>query len=128
MTLMSLNYSWWPSGTVNGGRGYLPSSQQGGGGGTYLPADWGGVTHLRYPPSQPRVGTPAAKVGTLPPPGNRATQRVLATRQAVCLLRSRKRTFLCEFFFFFFSDVNVGEIDMSDNIKVAIRVRPLIQR
>ena len=46
------------------------------------------------------VGYPHARTGVSPPPAraalpwNRRAERVLATRQAVCLLRSRRLTFL----------------------------------
>ena len=46
----------------------------------------GGVTRVRYPP---RGGYPG-----------RTTEGVLTTRRAVCLLRSRRRTFLSRYFFF----------------------------
>ena len=50
---------------------------------------WGG-TLVRYPPSQVRMGGYPAGGGY---PG-RTTEGVLTTRRAVCLLRSRRRTFL----------------------------------
>ena len=60
------------------GEGY-PIKSNGG----YPYPGWMGV-----PPSQDGWGYPP------PPLGDRAAQRVLATRRAVCLLRSRRRTVL----------------------------------
>ena len=76
---------------------------------------WPGGTLVRYPPSQVRMGgypaggvpwlggypgwgvpwsgTPPARSGWGGYPG-RTTEGVLTTRRAVCLLRSRRRTFL----------------------------------
>ena len=50
---------------------------------------WGG-TLVKYPPSQVRMGGYPAQGGY---PG-RTTEGVLTTQRAVCLLRSRRRTFL----------------------------------
>ena len=94
-------------GTFQPTGGYLPSRQWGGGGVTYLPADGGGYLPSSwwegywYPLA--RVGTPPwsgyahplPRAITPPPLGDWAAQWVLATQQAVCLLRSRRRTFLC---------------------------------
>ena len=44
------------------------------------------------------VGTPPSNVNNPPPQRDRAAQRVLATQRTVCLLRSRRRTFLLSFF------------------------------
>ena len=55
------------------------------------PGQWGtlpGVPHLGYPPIRPGQWYPA---GGTPP---RVTDRVLDTPRSVCLLRSRRRTFL----------------------------------
>ena len=69
-----------------GGGGGLPSSQV---------RIWGGSTPI---PGQDRGyslgldgGTPPSEQvgGTPPPPGDRAAERALAMRRAVCLLRSR---------------------------------------
>ena len=95
-----------------------------GGGGTsrylspwprYLPPrsdreDGGGVPQGTYPPDQgtyppsltrsgvgegyPKVSTPPNKVPS-PPPPDRTAYGVLDTPRSVCLLRSRRRTFLC---------------------------------
>ena len=101
----------------SGGDGgtYLPAD---GGGSNYLSADGGAYFGLgvptRYPPARvcafpAKVGTPPpARVGTLPlyPPAKvgtplqgscpsyRTAQQVHATRRAVSLLPSRRRTFL----------------------------------
>ena len=60
-----------------------------------------------YPQSKIGWGTPPSKIGWgTPPPGQRldgvppppSAKRALATRRAVCLLRSRRRTFLLSMF------------------------------
>ena len=92
-------------------RGYPARSSQGGtllGGGPYqgYPAGGGGTLlggiQIEYPPSQVRMGVPCQE-GT---PGRvspqvrmggylvRTTEEVLTTWRAVCLLRSRRMTFL----------------------------------
>ena len=59
----------------------------------YLPHQTGWGTPLKQdrmgtpPPQQDRMGVPLSQ-------GERATERVLVMWQAVCLLRSRRRTFL----------------------------------
>ena len=85
-----------------------------GGGGIPHPADGGGVPHPAdggggYPlprsgwgggvPHPVDRGEPLPRQGSTPPrgtppPPTRPAQRVLTTRRAVCLLRSRRRTFL----------------------------------
>ena len=102
--------------------GGTPSSQGVGGGGVPASSLMGGVTPSSLkggvPPSSPmgyphpEIGyTPCPKMGVTPHPsppsprGDRAAQRVLAPRQAVCLLCLRRRTFLSskvilEFFVF----------------------------
>ena len=56
--------------------------------------DWIGIPH-RGPPSP---STPSLPPSPPPPPsGDRATERTLGTRYSVCLLRSRRRTFLFQF-------------------------------
>ena len=95
--------SW--GGTLPGpaGGGYPARSSWGGG---TLPGPARGVpwprggTLVRYPPpSQVRMGGRGA---TLPGGGypGRTTEGVLTTRRAVCLLRSRRRTFLFILFLF----------------------------
>ena len=69
-------------------------------GGTQSGTPWGGLPGSGTPPGggypgqvPPRGGYP----GQVPPPGGypgRTTEGVLTTRRAVCLLRSRRRTFL----------------------------------
>ena len=74
--------------------GRTPSGWQGG---CPHPSRFGGI-----PPSfltgdtpiLPDGGTPPVRTGWGYPPGDRAAERALATRWAVCLLRSRRRTFL----------------------------------
>ena len=114
------------SGTPPGGtRSGIPP--WGRGGGRYLP--WGvrypspgGGTRVRYPPGGVPGGTPPGGfLGQVPPRGvpgsgtppggvpgsgtprggypGRTTEGVLTTRRAVCLLRSRRRTFLFENYF-----------------------------
>ena len=94
-----------PAGGVPCWGGTLPGPA---GGGT-LPrgVPWSG-THPP-PPGQVRMG------GSTPPPGQvrmeggypgRTTEGVLNTRQAVCLLRSRMRTFLFDLFPIFKNNVN----------------------
>ena len=53
------------------------------------------------PPHHVRMGYPPwpDQDGVPPPPQDRAAERALATRRAVCLLRSRRRTFLLSFAF-----------------------------
>ena len=85
-----------------GGTPSSPDRQSNGGGvpwpgqyGVPPPSDWMG-----YPPpalQQGRMGTPPPPAGQDGVPlsqGERATERVLVMWQAVCLLRSRRRTFL----------------------------------
>ena len=75
----------WPGGVgiyPGRGRGYLPWL----GWGTYLGWEVPTLVQGRYPP---------AKVGTPPLPGG---ETVLALPQPVCLLRSRRRTFLSSCF------------------------------
>ena len=58
----------------------------------------GGVPRFRYPPGGVRVPPPlGGYLGQVPPRGGypgRTTEGVLTTWRAVCLLRSRRRTFL----------------------------------
>ena len=60
----------------------------------------GGGTRVRYPPGgyPGQVPPPGGYPGQVPPPRGgypgRTTEGVLTTRRAVCLLRSRRRTFL----------------------------------
>ena len=57
---------------------------------------WGGYL-TGYPPGGTWPGTPGGVPDRVPPPGGypgRTTEGVLTTRRAVCLLRSRRRTFL----------------------------------
>ena len=59
-------------------------------GGTLARSVWG-----TPPPNRTGSGTPQSGLDGYPPlPGDRAPQWVLAMRRAVCLLRSRRRTFL----------------------------------
>ena len=53
-----------------------------------------GGTQVGTPPPGPGRGVPCW--GGYP---DRTTEGVLTTRRAVCLLRSRRRTFLCKFIF-----------------------------
>ena len=90
---------------VGGGN---PISGPDGGGGVPHPADGG--THPksgrgypilltgRLPPSKIRTGgTPHPRLDGVPlPPHPSSAKRACATRRAVCLLRSRRRTFLLE--------------------------------
>ena len=75
-----------------------------------------GGTRVRYPPrgdpSQvpPWWGVPGSGTPPPPPPGGypgRTTEGVLTTRRAVCLLRSRRRTFLLHRFF---SQLNIQSL------------------
>ena len=105
-----------PSGCLGGGDtlilpdcGYPhPRSEQGREGVPHL-ADRG-YPHLSnggYPPHQDWITPPPPiqhwKGITTPPPpprsGDRAAWRALATRQPVCLLRSRRRTFMLRYIF-----------------------------
>ena len=57
----------------------------------------GGTSVLGYPPARTALGYiawPGHDWGTPPPPKDRTAEEVLATRRAVCLLRSRRRTVL----------------------------------
>ena len=63
-------------------RSLVPCPFQGG-----IPVLTGRYPRVGYPPGQVRVGYP-------PPPQDGIAERALATRRAVCLLRSRRRTFL----------------------------------
>ena len=79
---------------------------------------WGGTPGQGYPPAgtgvppgwelgsphQDRTGVAPGQDKGIPPPPERTAERVLATRQAVCLLRPR-RTFLIYFGFVAFRDV-----------------------
>ena len=96
------------------GPGRYPSQVQPGGGDTppRVPPppsdlagrypDPGGVPHLRYPPSQtwlggtpPQVPPPGQTwLGGYPDRGGTPPRVVLDTQRSVCLLRSRRRTFL----------------------------------
>ena len=59
-------------------------------------------TGLGYPPARTELGYPLARTGLgpplagtgVPPPQDITAERALATRWAVCLLRSRRGTFL----------------------------------
>ena len=57
---------------------------------------------MGYPLHRPWMGYPLARSGQgvpqVPPPPARTTEGVLDTRRAVCLLRSRRRTFLLVMF------------------------------
>ena len=97
-----------PRGQVWWGDGYRPphASQ-----GTYPPRpDLTGVPPSYLPPSQGTYPHPA-KVPT-PPPQNRTAYGVLDTPRSVCLLSSRRRTFLFHKFFtaFFFNFVQKCQI------------------
>ena len=66
------------------------------------PADGGTPSKIRMgvtPPRQQDWVAPPPHQGLngdpLPPSGDRSPKRALATRRAVCLLRSRRSTFLC---------------------------------
>ena len=88
--------------TLWGGGGAQPGPAGVGWGGYPARSGWGGT----LPGGYPRQCTPPARVppGRVPPPGQvrmgggcypvRTTEGVLTTRRAVCLLRSRRRTFL----------------------------------
>ena len=94
-----------------GGGGY-PIPGPGGGGGLPHPADRGypiqvtGQGRVLHPMS-PGPGLdgipppPSPGLNGVPPPqsGDRAEKQALATRRAVCRLRSRRRTFLYSQFF-----------------------------
>ena len=105
------------SGTPGGGGGGVPGSGTPPGdtqvryppGGVYtrVRVPPGGGTRVRYPPGgggvYPGQGTPRGVPGSGTPPTppgggggypGRTTEGVLTTRRAVCLLRSRRRTFL----------------------------------
>ena len=89
---------------------HFPECHEAAGGGGYPPGGYpgqvpplGGVTRVRYPPGGvlPGSGIPPGggftRVRYPPTPGGypgRTTEGVLTTRRAVCLLRSRRRTFL----------------------------------
>ena len=71
--------------------------------GGYPSSSWGypspgwGLFQKRDTPIQVRMGYPPPPTRTevpLPPPLDRTAEQALATRRAVCLLRSRRRTFL----------------------------------
>ena len=70
-------------GGVSGWRGYPPSSV-----GAKI-RGWGRWDWMGYPPVQDWMGYPQPLQS-----GDRAVKRALVTRRAVCLLRSRRRTFL----------------------------------
>ena len=53
--------------------------------------------HEGYPCTQVRMGCPLARDG-VPPPPDRTVERTLAIQWVVCLLRSRRRTFLFKIF------------------------------
>ena len=74
----------WGGTPIQSQGGIPPSSPDRGG--TPIQSQWG-IMEYPPPPQQDRMGVP-------PPPGHTVTHRVLATRRAVCLLRSRRRTFL----------------------------------
>ena len=112
------------SGTYPGRGGGIPtlaSSRQGGGGGCpsqvqmggYPSQAWGTPIQVQIggTPARSRQGVPwpgpdggvshpwmggvdRSRPGGIPPPPVRTTEAVLGTRRAVCLLRSRRRTFL----------------------------------
>ena len=95
--------------------GGYPGQVPPGGGGVPGSGTPPGSTWVRYPPGGvPGSGTPGGGgypgqvpprggyPGQVPPPGGypgRTTEGVLTTRRAVCLLRSRRRTFLLQFKF-----------------------------
>ena len=82
----------YPSQVLTGG-GYPSQVQMGGwGGGTLARSGWGDTLARSRQGGVPKVGVPPGRDGV--PPSVRTTEGVLATRQAVCLLRSRRRTFL----------------------------------
>ena len=97
------------TGYTPGGSGYPPGGYLTG----YPPGGLGTPPGSGYPPGGTWLGTPRGGLGTPPggyltgyPPGvwvpppprggypGRTTEGVLTTRRAVCLLRSRRRTFL----------------------------------
>ena len=60
---------------------------------------------MGVPPLGLDGGTPCQDwMGVTPLSGDRATERALATRRAVCLLRSSRRTFLFNFNFSYIND------------------------
>ena len=72
------------------------------------PQIWGGVPPdlgLGTPPTWDQV--PPLDLGPGTPPRGPGTQRVLATQPAVCLLRSRRRTFLLQLFFGFLISIPI---------------------
>ena len=92
------------SGWGRGTPSYLPPIQVRTGGGypkvpTPVQVRMGGGSTARYlPPIQVRMGGTARYLppsqGTYPPPRDRTAYGVLDTLRSVCLLRSRRRTFL----------------------------------
>ena len=81
---------------------------RGGGGGTEVRVPPGGEVWVPHPPGGvPRSGyPPRGGYSGYPPPGGGSTEGVLTTRRAVCLLRSRRRTFL--YWRYFSSDKNTS--------------------
>ena len=69
-----------------------------------VPQSWSrGYLSMGYSPDHDRTGVPPLQPGQdgvlPPPPPDSTAERALAMRRAVCLLRSRSRTFLFDYYF-----------------------------